>query len=173
MARFIFILGGARSGKSSYAVKLAETLSRSVVYIATCVRPDKEMEQRIKRHKKSRPSYWQVIEEGRDVCASLNNIKRRYDVVIIDCLGLLVTNLLLEKRSDAQIISALQRIIQCISRHTATALVVSNDVGSGIIPDNLLGRRFRDLLGTANQMFARKADQVVWMQAGVPVKIKG
>ncbi|MFH1245419.1 MAG: bifunctional adenosylcobinamide kinase/adenosylcobinamide-phosphate guanylyltransferase [Candidatus Omnitrophota bacterium] len=172
MAKLVFVLGGARSGKSSYAVELAEKLSRNVAYIATCVHPDPEMKQRIKRHKKSRPGHWQVVEEGRDISAALGNIGRQYNVVIIDCLGLLVTNLLLEHFSDSKILKTLQRTIQGISGHPAAVLVVSNEVGSGIIPDNPLGRRFRDLLGIANQMFARKADEVIWMQAGIPVKIK-
>lgn len=172
MAKFVFILGGARSGKSGYAVERAERLSRNVAYIATCIQPDKEMRQRIKRHRKSRPAHWKVVEEGRDVGAALKSISGKYDVVIIDCLGLLVTNLLLEEHSDSRILQNLRQTIRCISGNIAEALVVSNDVGSGIIPDNPLGRRFRDLLGTANQMFARAADEVIWMQAGIPVKIK-
>lgn len=173
MQKFIFILGGVRSGKSRYAIELAKSLSREVAYIATCTNPDKEMEARIKLHRKVRPKYWKIVEESRDISFALNKLKNKYDAVIIDCLGLLVSNLLSDDLKDGEILKNVKKLVQDISNNRATTILVSNEVGSGIVPENLLARRFRDLLGLANQLFAKEADEVVLMQSGLPLKIKG
>ena len=173
MRKFIFILGGARSGKSRYATKLAKDLSRKVAYIATCTNPDGEMKKRIKLHRDSRPRHWKVVEEGKDINSVLGKLKNKYKVVIIDCLGLLVSNLLAQGPKDNKILKSLKALAQCISKSKAVIIVVSNEVGSGIVPDNLLARRFRDLLGLANQMMAKGADEVIFMQSGIPLEIKG
>ena len=173
MRKFIFILGGARSGKSRYATKLAKDLSRKVAYIATCTNPDGEMEKRIKLHRDSRPRHWKVVEGGKDIGLLFAKLKNKYNVVIIDCLGLLVSNLLSEDLTDNGILRALRKITRCISQSKAVTILVSNEVGGGIVPDNLLARRFRDLLGLTNQMMAEKADEVIFMQSGIPMKIKG
>ncbi len=173
MRKFIFILGGARSGKSRYAVKLAQGLSRKVVYIATCANPDGEMKKRIMLHKSSRPRYWKLIEAAKDVNSVLNKLKNKYNVVIIDCLGLLLSNLLAGGLKDSKILEGLKALAQCISKSKTVIIVVSNEVGGGIVPENPLARRFRDMLGLANQMFAQEADEVILMQSGIPLKIKG
>ncbi|MBZ9577983.1 bifunctional adenosylcobinamide kinase/adenosylcobinamide-phosphate guanylyltransferase [Patescibacteria group bacterium] len=173
MRKFIFILGGARSGKSRYATKLARDLSRKVAYIATCINPDGEIKKRIKLHRDSRPRYWKIVEEGKDIGLLFDKLKNKYNVVIIDCLGLFVSNLLLEDLTDNGILRALRKLTPRISRSKAVTILVSNEVGGGIVADNLLARRFRDLLGLANQMFAKEADEVIFMQSGIPLKIKG
>ena len=173
MTKFIFILGGARSGKSHYAIKLAKGLSRKVAYIATCTHLDKEMKERIKLHKNSRPRHWKVVEEGKEISSTLNKLKNRYDIVIIDCLGLFVSNLLSENLKDSQILIVLRNLAQCISKSEDLTILVSNEVGSGIVPENPLARRFRDLLGLANQTMAKNADEVIFMQSGIPIMIKG
>ncbi len=172
MAKFIFILGGARSGKSRYAIKLARSLKCKVAYIATCTHPDKEMKERIRLHKNSRPRRWKVVEEGKNVSSIISGLKNKYDIVIIDCLGLFVSNLLSENLKDSQALKRLKSLAQCLSNSKATTILVSNEAGSGIVPENLLARRFRDLLGLANQMMAKKADEVIFMQSGIPITIK-
>lgn len=173
MEKFIFVIGGARSGKSRYARDLAKGISRRVVFIATCLSQDKEMKKRVALHKRSRPRYWKVIEEGKDVKSILIKLKNRFDVVIIDCLGLLISNLLQDALNEKAIEREIKAIAQILTKAKVTSIVVSNKVGGGIVPENQLARRFRDLTGLSNQIMARYADAVYIMQAGIPVKIKG
>ena len=172
MGKLILILGGARSGKSRYAVNLAKKLSKSVAFIATATFPDGEMKERIKIHKSLRPRQWKVIEEGKNISAILPKLKEKYEVVLIDCLGLLISNLLADNLDDKKIAAKIKKLINSILKVKLTTITVSNEVGSGIVPDNPLARRFRDLLGLANQMIAKKADRVILMQAGIPITIK-
>ncbi len=172
MGKFIFILGGARSGKSSYAVKLAKILGGKVTFIATALAFDKEMKERIKMHKLYRPLDWAVIEESRKVSEALAKFKGRGKVVLIDCLGLLISNLLMDRLDDKEIEEEINRLIERITKVDFTTILVSNEVGAGIVPKNALARRFRDLVGISNQAAAQKADEVIFMQAGIAVKIK-
>jgi len=167
----VFVIGGARSGKSRYAVELAKKISKKVAYIATCTDPDKEMKQRISLHKKGRPKSWKTITCSKDIKDVLLGLKG-VDAVIIDCIGLLVWNLMDNRLSDAKIKSFMKEMVRIISRCRFTTIVVSNEVGGGIIPDNYLARRFRDLLGTVNQIMAKEVDEVVFMQAGLPLILK-
>lgn len=173
MKKFIFILGGARSGKSRYAVELAKKISKEVAYIATCTMSDEEMKKRIKLHGNSRPDHWKIIEEGKDIKYIFAKLKDRYEVLIIDCLGLLVSNLLMEDFKDSQIQKILKELAHVVYKAKFTTILVSNEVGCGVVPDNLLARRFRDIVGFANQMMAERADEVIFMEAGIPIKIKG
>ncbi len=173
MGKIIFILGGARSGKSSYAVRLAKKLSKRVAFIATATYLDEEMKERIKMHKALRPRQWKVIEEDKDISSILMKLKGKYEVVLIDCLGLLVSNLLTDNLKDREILAKIKKLISTILKVKFTIILVSNEVGCGIVPDNLLARRFRDLLGQANQMLAKIADEVIFMQSGIPLTIKG
>jgi len=172
MKKFIFILGGARSGKSRYAVELAKKISKEVAYIATCTMSDEEMKKRIKLHKNSRPDHWKIIEEGKDIKSIFAKLKDRYEVLIIDCLGLFVSNLLMEDFKDSQIQKILKELVHVVCKAKFTTILVSNEVGCGIVPDNLLARRFRDIVGFVNQMIAERADEVIFMEAGIPIKIK-
>lgn len=173
MTRFTFIYGGARSGKSGYAVKLARKLSKKTAFFATCTFTDAEMKRRITLHKKSRPKAWKIVEEGIDLKGALLKNKGKYEVIIIDCLGLFISNLMGANLKDAAIIKEIKAFIKTISTVKAHVFIVSNDVGSGIIPSNALARRFRDLLGFANQKMAKKADNVISMQVGIPIILKG
>lgn len=173
MKEFIFILGGARSGKSSYAVKLARKLSGRVAFIATAAAADEEMKRRIKMHKASRPGCWKVIEEGKNIGLILPKLNDKYEVVIVDCLGYLVFNLLEDGLKDKEIEKRIKTVLDAIGKSELTIILVSNEVGMGIVPDNRLARRFRDLLGLANQTAVKLADKVVFMQAGIPTGIKG
>lgn len=173
MKELILILGGARSGKSSFAVELAKKLSNRVVFIATAISLDEEMKNRIKTHKASRSRHWKLIEEGKNVASVLAKLKGKYEVVLIDCLGLLISNFLADNLKDKEIVIKIKKLISAILKLKFTIILVSNEVGSGIVPDNLLARRFRDLLGLANQMIAKKASQVILMLSGTPITIKG
>lgn len=173
MIKFIFILGGARSGKSRYAVDRAKKMKKKTAFIATAVFSRGEMKKRIALHKKSRPRHWKVIEEGKEVSLTLSRLEGIYGVVLIDCLGLWVSNLLMENLSDKEIEKRIKRIIKTIQSVNRTTILVSNDVGSGIVPENALARRFRDVLGFSNQMMTKNADEVIFMQAGIPMVIKG
>jgi len=173
MGKIIFIIGGSRSGKSRYAVELAEELGGKIAFIATCISPDKEMKERIRLHKKSRPTHWKVIEEGKDVDLLLTKLRNKYKAIIVDCMGLLISNLLVDGLSDNKIQTRIEKVIWFALKANFITIVVSNEVGAGVVPRNALARRFRDLAGSTNQMIAKKADEVIFMQAGIPVKIKG
>ncbi len=170
----IFITGGARSGKSTLAVQLAKNLEGKVAFIATAQAGDDEMAERISKHKSSRPKGWRTFEEPLDIPAVIAKAYN-YDIIIIDCLTILVSNLLLEndsKNDDDEILSRIVELSE-IARYTAgTMIIVSNEVGMGIVPDNQLARRFRDLAGRANQIIAESADEVYICFSGIPVKIK-
>ncbi len=175
MGRFIFILGGVRSGKSRYALELAKRISKKVLYIATCTGAslDSEMKKRITLHKKTRPKYWRTIEAGSDINFLLQKFNDRYNVIIIDCIGLLVSNLLEQGLTDRKIHNIFKDMSGVISEGKCTTIVVSNEVGCGIVPDNYLARKFRDSLGLINQVIADYADKVIFMQSGIPITIKG
>lgn len=173
MKRLIFILGGARSGKSSYAMNLAKSTGKKIVFIATCIPGDSEMKHRIKLHKKSRPRTWRVIEEGIHIDSALRKVKTGYDAILIDCMGLFISNLMAVEPNDKKIEERVWQVIKQIKKSTSDVIVVSNEVGMGIVPDNLLARRFRDLLGKTNQMLAQSADTVIMMYAGIATVIKG
>ena len=172
MRKLIFILGGARSGKSSHAVALAKASKGKKAFIATAIPFDKEMKDRIKKHKLSRPAGWKVLEGPREVLKAVLFAAKSYDVILIDCLGLWISNLLMDNLNDGAIEKKIREFAAGLSRQPETIIVVSNDVGGGLIPDNVLGRRFRDLAGIANQKIASAADEVIVMQAGIPLKIK-
>lgn len=170
--KIIFVLGGARSGKSSYAIKLAETFGRKVAFIATCQPLDKEMQRRIVLHKKSRSARWQTFEEPQAISSLLKKNRNKFEVILIDCLTLLVSNLLLKNLKEDAIENEINMILSILKKSKAKSIIVSNEVGLGIVPKNRLGRRFRDLAGRINQMVAEKADEVFFMVSGLPLTIK-
>jgi len=187
MSKIIFILGGARSGKSRYAVEAAKKQGKKTIFIATANALDEEMEERIRLHKISRPKEWGLIEEPLNlsgVILGLNlpglkpgdfcdGLKPIYDVAIIDCVGLWVSNLLMATMKDRAIEKRIKELTRSIFQAKAgLVIIVSNEVGGGIVPGDPLSRRFRDLVGLANQIIAAKADEVIIMQAGIRVKIK-
>ncbi|MBU2102177.1 MAG: bifunctional adenosylcobinamide kinase/adenosylcobinamide-phosphate guanylyltransferase [Candidatus Omnitrophota bacterium] len=173
MSKMTFILGGARSGKSRYAAEIAKKLGKKTIFIATAAALDDEMKERIRLHKISRPKGWGLIEEPMDLSGVIVGLKPTYDVAIIDCIGLWVCNLLMADMKDDAIEKRIKKLTGSIFKAKAgLVVIVSNEVGGGIVPADPLSRRFRDLLGLANQMIAAKAESVIVMQAGIPVKIK-
>jgi len=172
MGKITFILGGARSGKSRFAVKLAQGNGRKVAFIATCLPLDSEMKKRIGIHKKTRPSHWRTFEAPRDMPSLLKQIGHKFETIIIDCLTLLVSNLLLKGLDGNDIESQVNKILRSLKKIKARAIIVSNEAGLGIVPENKLARDFRDIAGRINQTVASKSDEVIFMLAGLPLKIK-
>ena|SRR3989338_1145917 len=172
MSEFIFILGGARSGKSAYALNLAKERSRKVLYIATAEAGDSEMKSRISKHKASRPRYWKTIEEPLDLIAALKKHKHKYEVIIIDCLTLYLSNLMHKGLTQGTVIKRIKDAAAYIKAMRESVVVISNEVGLGIVPENKLAREFRDIAGLANQIMAEAADEAVFIQAGIPLKLK-
>jgi adenosylcobinamide kinase/adenosylcobinamide-phosphate guanylyltransferase len=179
MAKIIFITGGSRSGKSMYAQRIAESISGARTYIATCPIIDKEMEDRIRKHKEARQSAsWQTIEEVTDLAGALRRSKGS-GVVLVDCLTLWINNLMYEaeqekKYLDEDVIGSLcEDVLGVCSELTGTVIFVTNEVGMGIVPENPTSRLFRDLAGRCNQRMANHADVFVFMISGIPLYIKG
>ena len=173
MGRLILITGGARSGKSSFAVETAKRLGGKVAFVATCEPRDDEMGARVREHAKKRPPEWSTVVEERDVAFVLRELEGDCNVAVVDCITLLVSNLLLAGKSDEEVIREVRAIADAAGRAGFTTIVVSNEVGSGVVPENRLGRRFRDVAGTANQVVAGRADEVFLTVSGLPLKIKG
>jgi len=173
MSKMIFILGGARSGKSRYAAEIAKKHGKKTVFIATATALDEEMKERIRLHKISRPKEWGLIEEPMNLSGVILGLKPIYDVAIIDCVGLWISNLLIADMKDGAIEKRIKELSANVLKAKASlVIIVSNEVGGGIVPRDPLSRRFRDLAGLANQIIALRADEVIVMQAGIPVKIK-
>lgn len=165
----ILVLGGARSGKSRYAESLAEEGAASRVYIATAEARDEEMAARIEAHQRRRGADWQLREAPLNLPEALRDCDGPGGFVLVDCVTLWLTNLLLaEEDTDA----AVAELLDVLSQTTGTVVLVSNEVGLGIVPDNALARRFRDVAGAANQRIAKAADRVVLVTAGLPMTIK-
>jgi len=173
MGQLIFITGGARSGKSSYAVEQACLIRKRKIFMATCIPGDEEMRLRVEMHKKTRPSSWRTIEPGSGLETALKKEVKSSVVILIDCLTLFIAGLLMKSFSSNQIIENVQCLLQTIKEGLATVIVVSNEVGSGLVPETKLGRDFRDIVGVCNRTAAASADEVYYVVAGIPLKIKG
>lgn len=172
MGKIILILGGARSGKSTYALELAKKYKK-VAFIATCQALDKEMEERINLHKKTRPKHWDTFEEPEKLTELLSRIGNDFDCILIDCLTLLVSNLTLSGKSQEAVVKNIEEMLVVLKKKKAAVIMVSNEVGLGIVPDNKLGRVFRDIAGRVNQAVAKKAGEVYFTVSGIPMRIKG
>lgn len=169
--KITFILGGARSGKSQFAVELAKKKAKKVAFIATSKPGDLEMKRRVALHKKNRPRHWQIFEEPKDIL--LKRIGDKFEVIIIDCLTLLVSELMLGGLKEDIIEGNIHKMLSSLKKIKAKSIIVSNEIGLGIVPDNPLARRFRDLMGRVNQMTSKVADEVYLMVAGLSVLLKG
>lgn len=171
MARIILILGGARSGKSMHAASVARK-HKKVAFVATCQAEDKEMQERIRLHRKSRPKNWKTFEETKNLAPLLMKIGSAFDCIVIDCLTLLVSNLILGGYKEDEILKEIKAMLDSLKKKMAKVVLVSNEVGLGIVPANKLGRDFRDIAGKVNQAVAKVADEVLFMVSGIPLKIK-
>ncbi|MDD5687602.1 MAG: bifunctional adenosylcobinamide kinase/adenosylcobinamide-phosphate guanylyltransferase [Elusimicrobia bacterium] len=168
MGKITFILGGVRSGKSSYAIELAKK-KKNVIFVATAMPFDNEMKIRIEKHKKSRPKSFKTIE----IKDNLSDIyKKDFDTAIIDCLTIFVSNCMLYKKTEEKIVDNVRRFLSEFKSKNKNMIIVSNEVGMGIVPKNKLARDFRDILGRVNQVVAEYADEVYFLIAGIPMTIK-
>jgi len=173
------IIGGARSGKSQFAQELALKSGGGVLFVATAEAGDEEMEKRIEAHRKARPSTWQTLEVtthiGRRIALNIKQVQ----TVIIDCVTLLINNIF-QRHGEAiesafieeEVMAEINELVYCIEQSDARFIIVSNEVGLGLVPADKVSRLYRDLLGKVNQVLARHADEVILMVAGVPLAIK-
>jgi adenosylcobinamide kinase/adenosylcobinamide-phosphate guanylyltransferase len=171
--KVILITGGCRSGKSRYALDYSNQHFSKKLYLATCEALDEEMAQRIAHHKKMRSPEWQTIEEPLEIVEKTRQYGDDVDVILLDCITLWLSNLLMRRKDDPEIIRETGRLIEAIKQCLASFIVVTNEVGMGIVPGDPLSRRFRDLSGMVNQKMTEAADRVVFMVSGIPLFLKG
>ena len=199
MGKLTLILGGARSGKSSFAERRAKELGGdSVLYVATSETKDEEMQQRVEKHRSERPFAWGTLEAPRNVAqalrqaqgAAIRQERSEEKVILLDCMTFLVANHLMDAAApeddpfddpssdpfdvqiEADVVAEVKALVEYVQEADVELLVVSNEVGLGVVPPYELGRAYRDILGRANQILARHADEVQLLVAGIPMKVK-
>lgn len=174
MRRSVFVTGGARSGKSGFAVRLAEETGLKLYYIATATAGDPEMEKRIARHRELRDERWSTVEEPLDPAGALSRFGAG-DAAVVDCLTLWTTNLMMKDGGgdfEAATRAKAIELADAVKEFRGTVIVVTNEVGLGIVPENRDARLFRDAAGTVNRLVAEAADEAYLVVSGLPVKIK-
>lgn len=185
MGKLILVTGGARSGKSTFAEETVKKLGNNIIYIATSIPFDDEMKDRIKKHRAQRPSSWETIEAYKNLDTHLQSRLEGTDAVLLDCITVMVSNLMLEKAYDwegiapeeinavEEVVKAeIQKLIDTAEKSPTSFVIVTNELGMGVVPPTVLGRAVRDIAGRANQMLARAASEVYLCVSGIPVKIK-
>ena len=188
MGKLIFILGGARSGKSSYAeTRAIELGGDKILYVATAEAKDKEMAERIEMHRSRRPAAWQTLESAQNLAGEIAKNRSHTKVILIDCLSMLVSNILVdytetegdptptivpESEIELQVHKEIEALLSLVRQNEADFIIVSNEVGMGLVPAYETGRLYRDILGRANQKIARAADEVIFMVSGLPMQVK-
>ncbi len=174
MKEIIFVIGGCRSGKSSHALQTAEKMpGNRKIYIATCVPQDDEMRQRAAKHQKERSQSWATVEVPLDLPKAILENSQKENVILVDCLTLWLSNLMMETDDEKKLEKMIARLTAALEKAPGTIVLVSNEIGTGIVPENKLARQYRDIIGLVNQAVAKTAGKVIWMVAGIPVTIKG
>lgn len=178
MGKLILVTGGARSGKSTYALERAEEISHDRSFLATCPVLDGEMRQRIEKHRREREGRgWRCCEEEIAIAARIAEIATA-GVILVDCLTLWINNLLFaaeqagEVFAETELRNDVDRLLRAAGTYSGTVILVTNEVGMGIVPDNALARHYRDLVGTCNRLIAAAADEVVLVSCGLPLFLK-
>lgn len=179
------VTGGARSGKSSFAEDTAKKFGDNVLYIATSIPFDEEMRLRIRKHKEQRPACWETVEAYKDMDIWLEGKLEGRHAVLLDCITIMVSNIMLESSMDwdslthekmvfieEKVGQEIGKLIRVIKKHDVPFVLVTNETGMGIVPDNALSRLFRDIAGRSNQILAKEAEEVYLCVSGIPVKIK-
>lgn len=186
MGKIILVTGGARSGKSTFAEKKVKEHHEATAYIATAIAFDEGMKSRIAQHVNQRPSEWTTYEQAMDVHEIIPEVTRDHQVVLLDCMTVLLSNYILKKAHlidgmnadeimvmEGEIQEAVTQLLKAIEATDATFYLVTNEVGSGIVPENKLARVFRDIAGRCNQHLSSHSDQVYFVVSGIPLRIKG
>ncbi len=173
VGELIFVTGGARSGKSAFAVRLALERGGRTAFVATCVPRDPEMEERVRLHRLARPAEWGTIVEERDLSAALGRLDGRAEQAIVDCATMMVANCVLAGEGEEAVLGRVGAFVERVAAGPLRVIVVSNEVGMGLVPDGELGRRFRDAAGRVNQLLAKAASEAYLLVAGMPLKLKG
>ena len=175
MKDITLVIGGCRSGKSRHALEMAEQVNaRRQIFVATCQPGDDEMHRRVQQHRQQRSDRWQTVEEPLELATAIRTWAAPQSIVLIDCLTMWVSNTLLEVGdNDPQKTTArTDRLVKALQSAPGPVILVTNEVGAGIVPENRLARRFRDAAGSVNQQVAAVATCVFWMVAGIAVKVK-
>ena len=173
MSRIILVTGGARSGKSRFAERLALTFGTPLGYLATCESLDTEMDERVERHRKRRGLEWMTIEEPLRLTEMLSANDGRFRAVLVDCVTLWLSNLLLAHEKPERVMATVRELVEAAPKFVTPLIFVTNEVGMGIVPENRLARRYRDLVGICNQSLGREADLVLMITCGIPMPLKG
>ncbi len=169
----MLVLGGAKSGKSTFALNICNDLNKNKIFLATAQAWDREMEDRIKRHQDERDDKWRTVEEPLDIVDRIRELDSEDSVILVDCLTLWLSNLFMKYEDDYVFITrAIDALAEQLSNIKGTVVAVSNEVGMGIVPENQLSRRFRDTAGYTNQQIAGIAQKVVILFAGLPMVLK-
>ena len=172
--KIVFVIGGCRSGKSKHALQIAEDMPGGrKIYIATCVPQDDEMKQRVAKHQRERSQNWTTREAPLRLPEAILESGSKADVVLVDCLTLWLSNLLMETNDEAKFGGKISQLTNALKKATCPVILVSNEVGTGIVPENKLARQYRDIIGLVNQSVAQTANKVIWVVAGIPVTVKG
>lgn len=186
MGKLILVTGGARSGKSTFAEKLSADIAQKVLYIATAIALDEEMQERILKHRESRPKEWDTFEGYKDLGQVLKAQGANYAAILLDCVTVMLTNLLWDypgmdfdkpsfevlKEAEAFAAAEFDKLIAAALEGQATVVLVTNELGSGLVPENEISRTFRDIAGRINQRIAARCDEVYLTVCGIPMKIK-
>lgn len=185
MSKLILVTGGSRSGKSSFAESLCISRENSTAYIATSTPFDEEMKDRVKKHKESRPSDWETYEIFKDIYSIIDNLGNKHKTVILDCVTLLVNNLIFDygidfdkctpeeaNEMEKYIKEQIEMVINEIKKTDLYFVIVTNELGMSLVPDNKLCRVYSDIVGRINQYIAKCADEVYFVVSGIPMKIK-
>lgn len=186
MAKLILVTGGARSGKSSFAEKLCIDRNNNTAYIATSIPFDDELRDRVKKHKESRPQTWKTYEIYKDIYSIIKDISKEHKTVILDCVTLLVNNLMFTSNNDIEkssqedindlekyIKDQVQKLIDEINKTDLYVVIVTNELGMSVVPDNKLSRVYTDIVGRINQQIASQSDEVYLVVSSIHMKIKG
>lgn len=186
MGRITMVTGGSRSGKSSFSEKLCLNQSGKTVYIATSIPFDDEMRDRVNKHRKERDESWETIEIYKDIYKEIKHMSNKYNTAILDCVTLLVNNLMFDYSLDIDRMSIdeidelkeyiylqIEKLLEEIRKSNLYFVFVTNELGMGIMPDNKLSRVYSDIAGKVNQKIAEKSDEVYLVVSGIPMKIKG
>jgi len=171
--KIIFVTGGARSGKSYFGQELAQKFPGPRAYLATAQALDEEMAERVRRHQKNRSPDWQTLEEPVKVPECLEGHGDYFSLILLDCLTLWISNLMMAGWDESRILDEADRLLEVCQTVKCSLIIVGNEVGMGIVPDNPQARLFRDLSGLIQQKVGGAADEVFFMVSGLPQKIKG